>query len=607
MTDMKRVTNQADPSGITSIGELPVWQLTDLYPGIDAPQTRADLEGAGQECAAFEAQWSGTLAEVLRENRLGQAIKAYEDIEDRLGRLISYASLVYADDTADPAHGKFYGDTRQVLTEAGTHLLFFTIELNALDAADLSQGMKTDPLLAYYKPWLDDLRKEKPFQLDQKSEQLFLEKSVTSAAALTRLFDETMTSLRFDVDGEALALEPTLNLLQHHDQTKRRSAYDALSNTFEENLRVFTLVTNTLAKDKEISDRWRGFTDVADSRHLANRVERDVVDALADAVQSKFSSISHRYYKLKAQWLGMDQLNPWDRNAPLPRADQSVIGWEEARTIVLDAYRGFSPEVADIAARFFDESWIDAAARPGKAPGAFSHPTVPSAHPYVLLNYLGKPRDVMVLAHELGHGVHQVLAAQQGALMAQTPLTLAETASVFGEMLTFRSLIDRTSDLEVRKMMLAQKAEDMINTVIRQIAFYMFERRVHEHRRHGELTADDIAGHWMDVQRDSLGPAVALDRRYEVFWAYIPHFIHSPFYVYAYAFGDCLVNALYGVYQNADSGFQEKYLDLLRAGGSKHHSALLAPFGLDASAPDFWLGGLSIIEGIIDELEAMET
>ncbi len=405
---------------------------------------------------------------------------------------------------------------------------------------------------------------------------------------------------------QELAIEPVLNMMQDNDAKKRQAAAEAVGVTLKANLRTFTLITNTLAKDKDISDRWRGFQDVADGRHLSNRVEREVVDALVSSVHAAYPRLSHRYYKLKAKWFGQDVLDYWDRNAPLPRVDTKPISWTDARSTVLDAYAGFSPDMANIARRFFDEGWIDAPVRPGKAPGAFSHPTVPSAHPYVLLNYQGKTRDVMTLAHELGHGVHQVLAGPRGALMAPTPLTLAETASVFGEMLTFRALLDKTSTKAQRKAMLASKVEDMINTVVRQIAFYTFERRIHTARKEGELTAEQICEHWMAVQGDSLGPSIRLGPGYETFWAYIPHFIHSPFYVYAYAFGDCLVNSLYAVYQKSDKGFAERYFAMLSAGGTKHHSELLAPFGLDARDPSFWQGGLSVIEGMIAELEGME-
>jgi oligoendopeptidase F len=375
---------------------------------------------------------------------------------------------------------------------------------------------------------------------------------------------------------------------------------------FKDNIRVFALITNTLAKDKEISDRWHGFKDIADSRHLSNRVEGEVVDALAAAVKAAYPRLSHRYYKMKAKWLGMEQLNYWDRNAPLPETPSQIVSWDEARDTVLSAYHGFAPEMADIARDFFEKGWIDAPVKPGKAPGAFAHPTVPSAHPYVLVNYLGKPRDVMTLAHELGHGVHQVLAGDQGALMCSTPLTLAETASVFGEMLTFRALLAKTKDKAERKAMLAQKVEDMINTVVRQIAFYEFERRLHTARKDGELTSDQIGEIWLSVQGESLGPAIKISEGYEAWWSYIPHFVHSPFYVYAYAFGDCLVNSLYAVYQNAEEGFQGRYFELLKAGGTKHYAELLKPFGLDATDPSFWDKGLSMIEGLIDELEALD-
>ena len=492
-------------------------------------------------------------------------------------------------------------DPRDVIT-----LLYRRGDRKEYNRVTQGQAM-ADPELGHYRPWLEDLRKEKPYQLEDRLEQLFHEKAVTGRGSWNRLFNETMTSLRFEVDGEKLSLEPTLNLLLDPDETKRRHAAEALSRVFKENLRLFTLITNTLAKDKEISDRWRGFVDVADSRHLANRVEREVVDALVSAVREAYPRLSHRYYALKAKWLGKERLPYWDRNAPLPEEPTQNIGWDQARSTVLKAYGDFSPRMADIAGDFFAKRWIDAPVREGKSPGAFSHPTVPSAHPYILLNYQGKPRDVMTLAHELGHGVHQVLANAQGPLMAPTPLTLAETASVFGEMLTFRALLDQAPSQRERRALLAAKVEDMINTVVRQIAFYSFERKVHIERREGELTSERLGEIWLEVQRESLGPAIDLKTGYENFWSYIPHFVHSPFYVYAYAFGDCLVNSLYAVYEKADKGFADRYLDMLAAGGTKHHKELLKPFGLDASDPQFWSMGLKIIEGLIDELEAMDA
>ena len=592
-----------------SYGDLPEWRLEDLYPGMDSEALKADLAAAETNSTAFETRYKGKLGEmaVLPDagQLLGEAVVAFEKLEELLGRIVSYAGLLHAGDTSDPVRAKFYGDIQEKITNASAHLLFFALELNRIEDTVLDVAMR-DPLLGRYRPFLEDIRKEKPYQLEDRVEQLFHEKSVSGRGAWNRLFDETMTALRFTVGGEELAIEPTLNLLQDADETKRHAAAEALAVTFKRNLRLFTHITNTLAKDKEISDRWRGFKDVAASRHLANRAEPEVVDALVSAVHEAYPRLSHRYYALKAKWFGRETLNHWDRNAPLPDVPQRVIRFDEARATVLGAYGLFSPDMANIARRFFDERWIDAPVRPGKAPGAFAHPTVPGVHPYVLLNYQGKVRDVMTLAHELGHGVHQVLAAPQGALMAPTPLTLAETASVFGEMLTFRALLLETTEQKERKAMIAAKVEDMINTVVRQIAFYTFERKVHEERRQGELTSDRLGEIWLEVQRQSLGPAIKIGPGYETFWTYIPHFIHSPFYVYAYAFGDCLVNSLYAVYEEAATGFQEKYFDMLKAGGTKHHKELLAPFGLDATDPGFWQKGLGVIDRLIGELEAME-
>ncbi len=592
-----------------ALGTLPEWDLSALYSSPDAPAVAADLARAQADAEAFAATHRGTLAGLVAApdggHRLAAVIREYERLQELLGRLASFASLHYVGDTTDPHRAKFYGDVQEKLTNASSQLLFFELELNRIDDAALEAAM-ADPELGHYRPWLTDIRLEKPYQLEDRIEELFHEKSITGYSAWNRLFDETIAALKFTVDGADLGIEQTLHLLQEPEEARRRAAAEALAKTFGENLRVFSLITNVLAKDKEISDRWRGFKDIADARHLSNRVEREVVDALVEAVRAAYPRLSHRYYALKARWMGRETLAHWDRNAPLPGAVTRQVPWDEARETVLSAYAGFSPRMADIARRFFDERWIDAPVRPGKAPGAFAHPTVPSAHPYVLLNYLGRTRDVMTLAHELGHGVHQVLAARQGALMAPTPLTLAETASVFGEMLTFRALLAKTASKAERRTLLASKVEDMINTVVRQIAFYSFERKVHAARREGELTADRIGELWMSVQGESLGPAIELKPGYETFWAYIPHFIHSPFYVYAYAFGDCLVNSLYAVFEKAEPGFQDKYFALLEAGGTKHHKELLAPFGLDASDPGFWAMGLSVIEGMIAELEAME-
>ena len=607
-TKPKTSNTTAGKAGKLKAGKLPEWDLADLYSGIDAPEVGRDLQMMDADCVAFETDYKGKLAERTAQDDggrwLAEAVRRYEAIDDLAGRLGSYAGLVHAGDSVDPSISKFYGDVSERLTAASVHLLFFALELNRVEDGLIERALQT-PELAHYRPWIEDLRKDKPYQLEDRVEQLFHEKSQSGHTAWNRLFDQTIAGLRFKVGAMELAIEPALNLLQDRDGAKRKAAAEALAKTFKANERTFALVTNTLAKDKEISDRWRGFADVADSRHLNNRVEREVVDALVGSVRAAYPKLSHRYYRLKAGWFKRKKLAHWDRNAPLPFAATGRIAWPDARNMVLTAYRGFSPEMASIAERFFTDRWIDAPVRPGKAPGAFSHPTTPSAHPYVLMNYQGRPRDVMTLAHELGHGVHQVLAARNGALMAPTPLTLAETASVFGEMLTFKRLLAQTKNAKQRQALLAGKVEDMINTVVRQIAFYSFERAVHTERKNGELTAERIGQLWLSVQGESLGPAIDIRPGYENFWMYIPHFIHSPFYVYAYAFGDCLVNSLYAVYENAQSGFAERYLAMLAAGGTKHYSELLKPFGLDAKDPKFWDGGLSVIAGMIDELETM--
>jgi len=586
-----------------ALGELPEWDLSDLYPGRDSAALTRDLTSLAADAEAFRKRYQGRLAD-LSGTELGAAVAAYEHLQEEGGRIMSYASLVHAGDLADPEIGRFFQTMQEKINAVSTTLLFFTLELNRLAAADLA-AKEADPKLAHYRPWLRDTRAFRPYQLSDEVEKLLHEKYVAGPAAWTRLFDETIADLRFPFRGKELTEAEALDLLSDRDPDIRREAALSIGEVLGKNTRIFALITNTLAKDKEIEDRWRGFARPISSRNLANFVEDDVVDALIAAVREAFPRLSHRYYRLKARWFGVEQLPFWDRNAPLPEDEDRLIPWPEARETVLSAYGAFSPELAAVGGRFFAGRWIDAPVRPGKASGAFAHPTVPSAHPYLLLNYQGKVRDVMTLAHELGHGVHQVLAARQGYLMADTPLTLAETVSVFGEMLTFRALLARETDPRRRKIMLAAKVEDMLNTVVRQIAFASFEIKVHDERREAELTPDRLAEIWLDVQRESLGPALRLDDPYQFYWTYIPHFIHTPFYVYAYAFGDCLVNSLYAAYQDAHRGFAERYLELLRAGGTLRHRELLAPFGLDAADPSFWSKGLSVITGFIDELEQL--
>ncbi|MEI8393694.1 MAG: M3 family oligoendopeptidase [Rhodospirillaceae bacterium] len=590
-------------ASIAPSSSLPSWNLDDLYPGIDSPELGVDLGRAEVAAGEFNERFAGRLADLTAAG-LGHAIAEYERIDETLTRLYSYAGLVYAGNMSDPAIGKFYQTLQERISTISTKLVFFTLEINRLDDSVLQSRLAESPLLANFAPWLRDTRIYLPHQLSDDLERLLHEKYVVGRAAWTRLFDETLNELRFPLNGAELTSTEALNKLSDPDSAVRRAAGEVIGRVLKENIRIFALIFNTLIKDKEIEDTWRHYPHPSSARNLGNQVEDEVVDALVTAVKSAYPQLSHRYYAMKARWFGSDRLDYRDRNAPLPDVEDRLRSWDEAREIVLGAYRNFSPELGEIGARFFERPWIDAGVRPGKASGAFAHPTVPSVHPYLLVNFLGKTRDVMTLAHELGHGVHQVLAGGQGHLMSGTPLTLAETASVFGEMLTFRALIDAETDPRQRRAMLASKVEDMLNTVVRQIAFYDFESRVHAERKHGEITAERLGEIWRTVQTESLGPALRFDEGYDNYWSYISHFIHSPFYVYAYAFGDCLVNSLYAVYREQPDDFADRYIAMLSAGGTLRHRELLAPFGLDAADPGFWQKGLSMISDFIDELEA---
>ena len=604
MLKNKRVFD-ANADGAGAFGDLPEWDLSDLYTGEDAPELWRDINWLERSCSSFSDDYKGNLIN-LDAKELLEAVQRYEAIDVVAGRIMSFAGLRYYQLTSDPTRTKFMADMQDKLTALTTSLVFYGLEFNRIDEKSLSNLLEKNVELARYKPVFDRMRAMKPYQLSDELEKFLHDQSVVGTAAWNRLFDETVASLVFDINGEELALEGAANKLSDQNRETRETASREIARVLRENASLFSRVHNTLAKEKEIEDRWRNMPSPQTGRHLSNHVEAEVVEALRNSVVAAYPKLSHRYYALKAKWMGLETMQVWDRNAPLPIEDDKLVDWASAKEMVLSAYADFSPEMAKIAEPFFTKGWIDAAVKPGKAPGAFAHPTVTTVHPYIMLNYLGKPRDVMTLAHELGHGVHQVLAAGQGELLSSTPLTLAETASVFGEMLTFRKLLSAAKTQKERKVLLAGKVEDMINTVVRQIAFYDFECKLHAARAKGELTPGQINEIWMSVQGESLGPIFEFMDGYETFWSYIPHFVHSPFYVYAYAFGDGLVNALYAVYEEGDPDFQEKYFDMLRAGGSKHHKELLAPFGLDATDPAFWDKGLSMISSMIDELEMMD-
>jgi oligoendopeptidase F len=606
MTTSDYLRSAAASEAVRSGGETvqgPVWNLGDLYVGAEDPRIEAGLAASDHAAGELEAEYKGRLAEIDGDG-LATMIERYEAIENGIGRVSSFAQLLFAANRDDPIVGQFYQGIQERVTTIGTKLLFVTLELNKLEDAPLAAMIAGSERLQRFRPWLDTVRSYRPHQLSDAVEHTLHEKYVTGRSAWVRLFDETMAALRFPLDGKELTSAEIFDLLSAKDRSVREQAAGAISGVLEQNVRLFSRIMNTLVKDKQIEDDWRKFERPISSRNLANQVEDEVVAALIAAARDAYPRISHRYYALKARWLGLERLEFWDRNAPLPEDADTRRPWVDAKVVVLNAYRSFSPTLADIVNRFFAGSWIDAQLRPGKDSGAFCHPTVPSVHPYVLMNYQGRSRDVMTLAHELGHGVHQVLAARHGPLMASTPLTLAETASVFGEQLTFQALLAQETDPVRRRVLLAAKIEDKINTVVRQIAFCDFERRVHDARRQAELTPDDLCRLWMEVQGESLGPAIHFREDYRFYWTYIPHFIHVPFYVYAYAFGDCLVSSLYAVYEEAPGGFEARYLDMLRAGGTLRHKELLAPFGLDASDPGFWAKGLGPLEGLIDQLEA---
>ena len=587
-----------------NLGNLPVWDLKEFYKTIDDPQIALDLTSILKRAKDFQAQFQAKLSS-LSGAELAKAIQIYEKISEDLDLIICFAQLHHAIALDDPKTGQFYQSIQEKYTEIVGFFLFFTLELNKIEDSILEK-QKKDKDLEYYGPWLRDLRIFKPHQLSDDLEQYGLDKSITSHNAWIRLFNETIASLRFPFQGKDLSSTEIFLYMTNPDRKIREEAAHCVAKVFADNGRLFAHIYNTLIKDKDIEDRQRSYANPMSSRNLSNFVEDEVVNTLIDSVKDYYPKLAHRYFKMKAKWLGLSKLAYWDRNAPLRQDAEKIYTWEEATKIVLDAYARFSPELAAIGKEFFDKNWIDAKVRKGKDSGAFAHPMVPKAHPFIMMNFQGKTRDIMTLAHELGHGIHQVLAARQGPLLCQTTLTLAETASVFGEMLTFQSLLDQTKDKDQKKLLLASKIEDMLNTVVRQIAFCDFEKAVHEKRKNQELTIEDFGQIWMEKQSQSLGPSFDFDPEYHIFWAYIPHFIHTPFYVYAYAFGDCLVNSLYETYLKKPDGFVAKYNQLLASGGIHHHKEALAPFGLDASDKNFWKRGLSVVESYIDQLEELD-
>lgn len=580
---------------------LPRWDLSDFYKNFQDPQIEADFKALDADISSFKKSYEGQVISLSGED-LFKAIQFFENIQERCAYIQSYAYLLYATHARDETILRFYQNIEERLTNLEVDLLFFTLEINRLDEENLQK--KLDSSLAYYKPWINSLRLFKEYQLKDDLEKVFHEMSIPAAQSWVRLFDETLGSLKVIDGDETLTLSDALNLLSSPVPEVRQKIAEALSTSLQEKGPIFSLIYNTLMKEKNIEKTWRKYPTSQTSRHLSNQVEESVVEALVSAVVQSYPRLSHRYYNLKAHILGLDHLQYWDRNAPLfSDIQETHYTWEEGRKLVLEAYHDFSPYMAEIGKQFFDHKWIDAALYDGKDSGAFSHPTVPLVHPYILMNFYGKGRDVMTLAHELGHGIHQVLASHKGFFMADTPLTVAETASVFGEMIVFQKIMKQLKDPLQKKYLLSQKIDDMLNTVVRQVAFYMFEKEVHAQRVKGEVSLSDFGDIWISTQRQALGPAFEFEESYRIFWTYIAHFIHSPFYVYAYAFGDCLVNSLYAIYEKSPEGFSEQYVELLKAGGSKPYEELLKPFGLNPKDATFWNLGLSRIEALIQEFE----
>ena len=585
-----------------TLGKLPVWNLKDLYESPKAKNLNNDLNQLRRITKKFEKKYTYKITK-LSPSQLLKAIIELENIDIKIDKIMSYAHLLVAEDGNNEKNKIFYQQMQEQITNIASSIVFFSLELNEVSNAKLNK-IYADKKLEPYKNWIKNIRKFKPYQLDVKTEKLLQEKSITSRSAWVRLFDDTIASLKFPFKGKNLSSAEIFNFLSDKKESNRKKSAEVVSGVLKDNISLFTSITNNLAKDKSINDKWRGLPSPVSSRNLSNVVEDEVVEALTETIKENYPKIAHRYYKIKAKWFKKKSLMYWDRNAPLPFQSQSVYSWKDAKRIVSDAYSNFDKRAGDIVNKFFDNSWIHAPVIAGKSPGAFAASTVPSAHPFILVNYQGKARDIATLAHELGHGIHQYLAGRkQTYFNSSTPLTLAETASVFGEMLTFKSLLSITTKEKERKGLLANKVEDMLNTVVRQIAFFEFEKRIHDQRKIKELSVNEICKIWIDVQKQSLGPSIKFNDDYKYFWSYIPHFIHSPFYVYAYAFGDCLVNSLFNVYESKLPKFEDKYITLLESGGSNTYDKLLKPFGLNPKKKDFWQKGVNVIESLIDQLE----
>ena len=585
--------------------DAPLWDLSDLYASREDAGVAADLEQARavvKELNALQGQLVAARGDAaLLGERLNQAVILYEQASEHLGALGAFAFLSASTQRDDAAAQGFEADLREKITAIATPTVWLTLEINALEETEIEAALSAHPAAARWRPWLRRVRATKPHELSAELETFIAERGPITAQ-WPRLFDEQMAALRAEAGDETLTLAEALNRLSDPNAERRMAAAEGLSEAFAERVSTMSLVLNTIAADKAMEDRRRGFRRPADSRHLANEVDGEAVDAMAEAVAAAYPRLSHRYYALKARAMGKTALDHWDRNAPIESTPPRAYDWRQGREVVLDSFGALGGDFADRAARFFDRPWIDAQARPGKQSGAYCHPVTATRHPYVFMNWMGERRDVLTLAHELGHAVHNTLAAEQGTLLADTPLTLAETASIFAEGLTFDRLLAEAPESEQRGL-LAGRIEDGLNTVVRQIAFHRFETRFHDERSAGEVSPDRINALWLEEMGASLGPAVTLNPGYETWWSYVSHFFHSPFYVYAYAFGDLLVAALMEARRADPAGFTPLYRDLLAAGGTRTYVDALKPFGLNPRDPAFWSVGCNRLERLIDQFE----
>lgn len=578
------------------------WDLSDLYNSIDDPALENDKEQVVEQAKSFASQYKGNVAD-LDEEQMKQALEDYEQILETIGKFGSYAHLIWSTNTNDPKYGKLMQEANELSSEIHQMLVFFDVEWLGSDDKRAQKLIDSDTL-EHYRHYLETSRRYKDHVLSEKEEQVLSAKKVTGRSAWNRYFDETMGAARFELDDEELTQQQVLSKLHDPDRDLRKRAHQSLTDTFEDHSRTLTFIFNTLLADKHTDDKLRGYDRWISSRNLANEIEDDTVETLINSVTGNYSLV-HRFYDLKRELLGYDELFDYDRYAPILE-NEETIQWTEAKEMVLDSYSDFHPQMGKITAEFFDNNWIDAALKPGKRGGAYSASTVPSVHPYVFMNFNGKVRDVQTLAHELGHGVHQYLSREQGALQADTPLTTAETASVFGEMLVFQKLMRKLDDPKEKLALLIGKIDDSMATVFRQVSMNRFENAMHTHRREkGELTTEDFSALWRETQEAVYGDSVTLTDEYNLWWSYIPHFLHTPGYVYAYAFGELLVLALYQEYTRSKNGFSDKYIEMLRAGGSDWPENIVGKLGLDITQPDFWDNGLTAIEEMIQQAEKL--